>query len=521
MERQLLIITILVIFCCKFSLHAQKVAPWGDQGNGTFINPIINADYSDPDVIRVGEKYYMICSEFQYIGMTIQESDDMVNWRIVGRIYDSLPAPEYNTMNRYRGGSWAPALRYHDDKFWVFFCTPHEGLFMTTATDPRGPWATLHLVKGIAGWEDPCPFWDDDGKAYLGRSRVGAGPIIIHRMSPDGRELLCEGDTVYVGPVAEGTKFLKRNGYYYLSIPEGGVRIGYQTILRSKNIYGPYERRIALHKGSTDINGPHQGALVDTPEGEWWFYHYQWKNVLGRVLHLQPVFWHDDWPHIGVDYEGDGIGEPVHVWKKPDVDGEFSIERPATSDDFSSDQLGLQWLWNHNPVNSAWSLTEQPGSLTLNAIQASELRLARNTLTQKTMGYVGEATVELDVKDITEGQRAGLSYFSNIFFEVGITSRNGELFVYHVPEEGEYVEESFNSNTVYLRVNINLTDQTNQFSYSVDNKAFKDLGDPFEMTWGNWKGPVIGLYNYNILKDGGKARFKSFHYDYEGVLDIN
>ena len=186
---------------------------WGDQGNGTYVNPILNADYSDPDVIRVGEKYYMVASDFHFTGMQVLESDDMVNWRLLSQVYRRFDFPGWDSMEHYGGGSWAPSLRYHDGKFWVFFCTPDEGLFMSNATDPAGPWSPLHNVCHVKGWEDPCPFWDEDGQAYLGRSILGAGPIIIHRMSPDGTRLLDDGCTVYTGPVAEGTKIHKRDGY--------------------------------------------------------------------------------------------------------------------------------------------------------------------------------------------------------------------------------------------------------------------------------------------------------------------
>ena len=221
---------------------------WGDQVDGTYRNPVLNIDFSDPDVIRVGEKYYMVASDFHFLGMQVLESEDMVNWQYVSQIYHRFDAPGWDDNKHYAGGSWAPAIRYHDGLYYVYFCTPDEGLYMSTAKDPHGPWAPLHLVKRVEKWEDPCPFWDEDGNAYLGRSRYGAGPIIIHRMSADGRQLLDDGITVYEGPVAEGTKFLKRHGYYYLVIPEGGVTSGWQTVLRSKNIYGPYERKIVLDR---------------------------------------------------------------------------------------------------------------------------------------------------------------------------------------------------------------------------------------------------------------------------------
>ena len=321
---------------------------WGDQGDGTFANPVLNADYSDPDVIRVGNKYYMTCSEFHYMGMPILESTDLVNWKIIARVYDHINIEGYDAMRRYGEGTWAPAIRYHDGKFWIFVCTPKDGLFMTTAEKPEGPWKPLTCVKQVKGWEDPCPLWDDDGQGYIGRSQLGAGPIILHKMSPDGKTLLDEGVKIYEGPVAEGTKFFKKDGYYYLSIPEGGVGTGWQMVLRSKHIYGPYEGKRTLEQGSTAVNGPHQGALVDTPKGEWWFYHFQSTEPLGRVVHLQPVTWKDGFPTMGADYDGNGVGEPMKICKKPRVK-KAKAHLPQTSDTFSSRQLQPQWQWNHNP----------------------------------------------------------------------------------------------------------------------------------------------------------------------------
>ena len=306
MKRSIIILWLTTI---ALAMQAQLRLRWGDQGNDTYINPILNADFSDPDVIRVGEKYYMVASDFHFMGMQVLESDDMVNWRYISQIYARIDESGWDDNQHYAGGSWAPAIRYHEGRFYVYFCTPDEGLYMSSASDVHGPWTPLHLVKRVKKWEDPCPLWDDDGQAYLGRSQHRAGPIIVHRMSPDGKQLLDDGVTVYTGPVAEGTKFLKRNGWYYLIIPEGGVSQGWQTVLRSRSIYGPYGRRIVLEQGSTSINGPHQGALVDTPDGHWWFYHFQSTPVLGRVIHLQPARWKNDWPMIGVDIDGNGISD--------------------------------------------------------------------------------------------------------------------------------------------------------------------------------------------------------------------
>ena len=517
--------------CVTVSAAAQSpvVTAWGDQGNGTYVNPILNADYSDPDAIRVGDKYYMIASDFHFMGMQMLESDDLVNWTLISKVYDRINLPQYEEMDAYAEGSWAPALRYHDGKFWVFFCTPYDGLFMTTATDPHGPWAPLHHVKDVDNWEDPCPFWDEDGQAYLGRSILGAGPIIIHKMSPDGRELLDEGRTVYTGPVAEGTKIHKFGEYYYLSIPEGGVQTGWQTILRSKNIYGPYEKKVVLEQGMTAINGPHQGSIVDTPDGEWWFLHFQEHNPIGRVVHLQPMHWKDGWPVIGVDQDMNGIGEPVLTWRNPgwkvhknetELHGDKIVEvkdkgcLPAHSDDFNSPELGLQWQFNHNPVDGEWSLTERKGWLTINALKGESFRKARNTIAQKSMGYVGEFTVKLDLSSLKENDYAGLAMMAQWNWQVGVMKKDGKLYLYKGSDDNAVeVSLPYMKNVIYLRIHLNALANTYSFSYSENNKDFTPIGDSTDMWNGHWKGLHPAVFCYNTEGKGGKAHFDWAIYD--------
>lgn len=484
---------------------------WGDQGDGTYINPVINADFSDPDVIRVGQKYYMVASDFHFMGMQVLESEDMVNWRYISQIYNKLDEPGWDQNQHYAGGSWAPAIRYHNGLYYVFFCTPDEGLYMSTAKDPHGPWAPLHLVKRVKKWEDPCPFWEDDGEdqssdgqAYLGRSRHGAGPIIVHKMSPDGKQLLDEGITVYEGPVAEGTKFMKRNGWYYLIIPEGGVGKGWQTVLRAKNIYGPYERKIVLEQGSTKINGPHQGALVDAPDGSWWFYHFQETPVLGRVVHLQPVRWEADWPLMGSDDDRNGIGEPVHTWQKPimQTSGDYQLQ---TDDDFDGPTLGLQWQWNHNPEDNHWTLKERKGWLTLKALPADSLKASRNMLTQKVIGYQSESTTLLTIQGDCY---AGLFCSGKEFHGIGLC-KEGVFMESHgkrqLVAKGKFVQ-------LWLRISNDCTANRHQFSYSTDGQHYTKIADAFPMRSGYWKGIRVGLFCYG---NSGKAQFDWFTQKYQ------
>ncbi|MGE4586898.1 MAG: glycoside hydrolase 43 family protein [Mangrovibacterium sp.] len=512
----LLPLFIQFFFCFSQNRPESPSHPWGDQGNGTYINPVLNADYSDPDAIRVGEDYYLVCSEFHFMGIPVLHSKDLVNWTIIGRIYDEFRfAPEFDTNERYAGGSWAPAIRYHEGKFYVYFCTPKEGLFMSSAEDPAGPWEPLSQVVKIEGWEDPCPFWDEDGKAYLGHSRVGAGPIYIHKMSPDGKQLLDNGLIVYTGPVAEGTKIHKMGGWYYLSIPEGGVSRGWQTILRSRNIYGPYEKKVVLETGSTGVNGPHQGAWIDTPAGEWWFVHFQSVDRIGRVCHLQPMHWKDGWPVMGIDIDRNGIGEPVYVWKKPDVGQAYPVTAPQSSDEFDTPELGLQWAWNHNPVHEAWSLAEKSGFLRLNALPAPSFPKAKNTLTQKVMGNSGEATTLLLTGQLKDGQKAGLCLMGKQYNQAGIVVKGKQVFVY-ADINGTLAEQPFKNSKIYLKVIIAPEYGKNQFLFSTDNKKFKAIGEPFAASFGNWKGPKLGLFSYSESGQGGSALFDWFRYNYDG-----
>lgn len=483
---------------------------WGDLGNGFYRNPVLNADYSDPDVVRVGDDFYMVCSEFHYMGMPVLHSKDLINWTIIGQVYNSLKHdPIYDSMDAYAKGSWAPAIKYHDGKFYVYFCTPTEGLYMSTATDPAGPWSPVHEVVRVSGWEDPCPFWDDDGTAYLGHSTVGAGPIIIHRMSSDGTKLLDDGVVVYVGKIAEGTKIYKRNGYYYLIIPEGGVKTGWQTVLRAKNIYGPYERKIVLQTGSTDINGPHQGSLIELESGESWFMHFQDVGTLGRVCHLQPVTWVDDWPLMGCG------GEPVSVYRKPDVGKNYERKLPQSSDEFDGPNLGPQWQWNHNPVNDRWSLTKRPGYLTLEALYARNIFRARNTLTQKLMGDSGVITTELNTENMKPGQTAGLAFLAGKEENwIGVVKEGEYAFIKTITGGIRHHGPRIEPGNVWLRTVVNLKGTT-EFYFSLDNESYIQLGGPCKLEAGFWKGARIGLFSYNTLNDGGRADFNWFRYEIE------
>jgi len=507
---------IIITLIFHASLAAQNWIP--DLGNGRYKNPILYADYSDPDVIRVNEDFYLVSSSFNCMpGIPVLHSQDLVNWRIINHVYDKLPLEKYNKPE-HGSGCWAPAIRYHNKSFYVYFCTPHDGLFMASTEDPTGIW-TLHHIEKVELWEDPCPFWDNDGNAYLVRSKVCGNELYLHKMSRDGKKILDNGKLIYKDvsqPTIEGPKFLKKDGFYYILAPAGGVPEGWQTVLRSKNIYGPYETKIILHQGNTNINGPHQGGMVELKSGEWWFMHFQDRDFYGRIVHLQPVNWEDGWPMIGVDTNGDGIGEPVEEFRKPDVGKQHAIEVPQTSDEFNESFLGLPWQWHANPDKSWFSLTENPGYIRLfcikNNTQNGNLWFVPNLLLQKFSLPEFTITTKIDADKLQEGDRCGLLVMGRRWGGISISKTDGKFRLDML--EGSYNQCSdmtmiiettaLTSGICFLRVFVN-SNGICQFSYSPDNELYTLSGKEFRAEPGIWIGAKVGLFciNPNIYESSG------------------
>ncbi len=499
MKRYTLLFLVLFVAAPQFS-HAQRgnLLTWGDQGNGTFRNPVLKSDYSDPDILRHGDDFYLVASDFHFVGMQVLHSKDLVNWKVIAQVFDRLDMdPKYDQVKGYGEGTWAPSIRYHDGEFYVFVCTPAEGLFMWHAKNPAGPWSKTVTVKAAPRWEDPCPFWDDDGQAYLVHSHKGAGPLILHKMKSDGTALLDEGKEIYSGKVAEGPKLFKRKGYYYISLPEGGVEKGGQTVLRARDLYGPYERRQVLPDGS-----PHQGGLVQLPNGQWWFISFKSTGYLGRICHLNPVTWtDDDWPVFGDN------GQPVDVWKKPDVGKTYPPARPDTSDEFADRTLSPIWQWNHNPVPAGWSLTERKGYLRLKALPAATLDTARNTLTQKLWDSAGAIDVKMDAASMHDGQLAGFGFMSGSDFGwVGVRQENGTRKIQSYRGDGLVLTGT----QVWFRA-VNSGD-SGRLLYSVDGKRYVEIGDAFQLRFRFWKGARIAIFSFG--PSGGAVDFDYVRYRY-------
>lgn len=487
----------------------------------TYSNPVLFADYSDPDVIRVGDEYYMTASTFHFSpGLPVLKSRDLVHWTIIGHAlatlsFDpkyNLPGPiEFNDAtervrfnpglnHRYSAGVWAPAIRFHKGRFYIYFATPSEGVFMVSARKAEGPWDPPVTVIAQAGLEDPCPLWDDDGKAWLVHSKVGAGPLILHRMSDDGRSVLDDGKVIVEDkerlPILEGPKFHKRNGYYYIFAPYGGVGEGPQAVLRAKDIQGPYEPRTVLAKGNTQVQAPHQGGYVETPSGQGWFLHFNSTGGYGRIVHLQPVRWENDWPVMGELLPGTQIGQPVMTHAMPDVGRSFEPVYPQTSDEFSKRELGVQWEWNHNPVDTHWSLTERPGFMRLKALPAPNLVSARNTLTQVHHGSASQTTARVEIAGMRDGQRAGLGMLQVQPSWIGVVQDAGQRYLTYAFAGTETRGPVIAGGSVQLRTHVD--NQLIRHSYSLDDgKSFVPFGGEAKLRFSWWKGSRPALFTFN------------------------
>lgn len=502
-----------------------------DQGDGTYVNPVLHADYSDPDVCAVGGDFYLTASSFQCApGLPILHSRDLVNWKIINyALPEVVPSDYYGAgLPRHGRGVWAPALRYHNGMFYIYWGDPDFGIFMVRAKDPAGTWEAPVLVKAGKGMIDPCPLWDDDGKAYLAHawagSRAGFNSIItVCEMNAEGTAVIGCPVLVFdgndgVNHTIEGAKFYKRNGYYYIFSPAGGVATGWQLALRSRHVYGPYEARIVMAQGTSPINGPHQGGWVETPTGESWFLHFQDKGPYGRVVHLNPMEWREDWPVIGQDSDGDGCGTPVTRHRKPDVGGSYPVETPAESDEFDSRRLGLQWEWHANYQDS-YGFTSDLGYIRLYGhILSADFRNfweVPNLLLQKFPAESFCATTKLKVSAKADGQQSGLIVMGWDYGRLAV-EKEGERFVLkqmlcHDAEQGNpettlriaefdptrRYEAGLLPNyelDIYLRVRIEKGGQC-RFSYSLDGKKFHDAGQPFAARQGKWIGAKVGLFS--------------------------
>lgn len=500
-----------------------------DEGNGMYRNPVLHADYSDPDVCAVGEDYFLTASSFNCTpGLPILHSKDLVNWKIVNYALKKVEPVEYYNEARHGKGVWAPSIRFHEGVFYIYWGDPDFGIFMVKTRDPYGEWDAPVLVKAGKGMIDPCPLWDDDGRVYLAHAWAGSrakfnSVLTVCEMNKEGTAVISDPVLVFdgndgVNHTIEGAKFYKRNGFYYLFAPAGGVVSGWQLVMRSKDVYGPYEARIVMAQGKTDINGPHQGGWVDTPAGESWFLHFQDKGAYGRVLHLNPMKWVNDWPVIGVDKDGDGCGDPVSRYRKPKTDKTYPIETPVESDEFDTRKLGLQWEWHAN-YQDVFGFTTNMGYARIYGHELSphfkNFWEVPNLLMQKFPAEEFTATAKLKVSAKDDGQLSGLIIMGWDYSWIGV-EKQGEKFllkqaVCKDAEQGNLEQVStlavlepsrkFEAGLfpnyereIYIRVHVDKGAYC-RFSYSLDGKKFTEAGTLFKARQGKWIGAKVGMFS--------------------------
>ena len=519
-----------------------------------YANPILWSDYSDPDVCAVNGEYWMTSSSFNCVpGLQVLHSTDLVNWEIAGAALPRLDIFRDRTAPAHGEGVWAPSIRYHDGLFYIFWGDPDRGVYEVHASDPRGRWSAPRLLLEGKGIIDACPLWDDDGRVYLvhgwAGSRAGFNSVLTVReleadLSGEKGPAVMVFDGISTGNrTVEGPKFYKRDGWYYIFAPAGGVPEGWQLVLRSRSVYGPYEHRVVLHKGASSVNGPHQGGWVEDAAGDSWFLHFQDMGPWGRVVHLQPMSWTSDgWCTIGADPDGDGIGEPVSRHRGPaGFNGRWGRKAPdgvlsavETSAGFQgacapgrTPEIPLNWQWHAGPSANWGMLFPERGCMHLNCICHAEgwrnLWDSPNLLLEKITGPSMDLDVEARFTPSYPGDRAGLVVMGLDYATLELVWDGSEVRLeQRVCRDAaaggvERVEASvpvrpdpsapvaYNGHTdipaVYkVRLKVHVGDGAAcNFSYSTDGR-YRALGPSFQAREGRWIGAKAGFFAVSSVR---------------------
>ncbi|MEX6686828.1 glycoside hydrolase 43 family protein [Danxiaibacter flavus] len=521
---------ILVIICCLLiticSVGQQQVEwgkwkIWGDQGNGIYVNPIIPSDYSDIDCIRVSNDYYAISSTFQFSpGMTILHSRDLVNWEISGNIIDDLTQISnelsWTHMNRYGKGVWAGTLRYHNERFYLFFGTPDEGYFMTSAPTVKGPWEPLTQLLSEAGWDDCTTMWDDDGQAcFIGTHFSDGYKTYMFKMSVDGKSIDRKSAVlINSGDGREANKLIKINGWYYLVFSEYKAGLGrYVMAKRSRKMMGPYYEEKQLALSNREAMEPNQGGIIQGMDNKWYFLtHHGTGDWSGRIVSLLPVTWVDDWPIIGEVLPG-SIGRMKWSGAMPFIDKKkLNINR---TDDFGDGKLSPQWQWNYQPRQEMFSLSVRPGWLRLKAytpLKVNKLMTAGNTLTQRCFRKQdNDVIVKMDITNMADGQKNGLCHFSSQHAALGIVKEGKNSYLEYRKNDSITRGPQVHSPFIWLKSQWGL-DGNSRFFYSLDGDNFIAFGESYQLVWGNYRGDRLGIYCFNDNNEKGFVDIDYFHY---------
>lgn len=502
-----------------------------DLGNGMYKNPVINADYSDPDVVCIGDDYYMTASSFNCIpGLPILHSKDLVNWELIGHAVTKLQPKAVFDRPSHGNGVWAPCISYHNGEFYIYWGDPDYGVFMVKTKDPAGKWEDPVCVIPGKGMIDTSPLWDEDGRVYLvngwanSRNRF-ASVITVRELNAEGTKAISDPVIVFDGNgtenrTCEGPKFYKRNGWYWVMFPAGGVPTGFQVAMRSQSPFGPYEAKKVLAQGKSKINGPHQGAWIHTQYGEDWFMHFQDKEAYGRVVHLQPVTWKDNWPVMGKVPSKGYCGEPYETYKMPKAASHVNMN-PVESDEFNKPKLGLQWQWHAN-YQQWFGMPTSMGVMRIYTYKSNAtIWNVPNLLLQKTPADNFTATAKLQLTAKDQGQMGGiimmgLDYSALVVKRVGNEFELQQITCHMADKKGEEEVKVLGTlkptsvdkidyqpaihESVYMRMVVKAGKM--QFFFSKDGKKYEQVGDEFTMREGKWIGAKIGM----VAKEpGGKA----------------
>lgn len=469
-------------------------------------NPVILSDYSDPDVVRVGNDFYMVASSFNHVpGVPVLHSKNLVEWELINYVLDELPFSRFKKVC-HGNGVWAPSIRYHNGKFYCLIPFPDDGIYVSETVDPYGKWSLLRPLLTGAGFEDPCPFWES-GKCYVVfafvKSRIGFNSrLAVIECDEELKTVRGDYKFIYDGhflaPKIEGPKMYKRGDYYYILAPAGGVRAGWQVALRSKSIYGDYETRIIMMQGSTDVNGPHQGALIDLDGSgdKWAFMHFQDMGAYGRVVHLQPAVWRDGWPVVGKIEEDDLPGAPVE-------EGDFPVDLETgakinPSDEFDTDRLSLIW---QTPANLRENWYEFRKGLKLNCCRYGKNALS--DLPQLFMQKVAYRNFSVNTKCrlnlINDGDEAGFAVYGREYAYVCVVRRDGQNYMEIRQgsiggDEDETIARSqpYNDNFVTFKLTARYEyPDLLTYKFSFGGHAFTHK---FYASRGVWTGAKLGIY---------------------------
>ncbi len=524
----------ILTMALSLSLAAASLAA-AESGVPVIENPVLWADVPDPDVISVGDDFYMVSTTMHLMpGCPIMHSRDLKNWEVISYVFDSLDDTPFYDMDGgtvYGKGQWATSLRYHDGKFYVLF-SPNDNPYRSyiySATDPAGKW---ELVSRMQHFHDSSFLFDDDGKVYV---FYGGGDIRLRELNPDLSDVKEGGvDMVAIHPdstetgLHEGSRAIKHNGKYYvlvISWPAGQPRR--QLCYRADNITGPYEKKVILESTFGGFPYVGQGAIFDDSEGNWWGMIFQDRGGVGRVPTLNPCRWIDGWPILG-DENGNVPATLTGFGK------ETASKAIVTSDDFNSNELGMNWEWNHNPKNGAWSLAARPGYLRLYTSKVVDnMYEAPNTIGQRMEGPECTGTVKLDLSGMADGDVAGFGAFNGHSALVSVRNDNGvKSIVYHksvvnfkkdskvidTVDNEDLVVVPLKGDEIYIRINADFRPGQDMahFSYSPDGKTWADFAPDFKMRY-DWSrlfmGTRFAIYNYATKQPGGHIDVDYFAYD--------